>query len=416
MKIKNQEIEKELLPKEEIPEIMDPKEVLKRKPELGATNQPVPKEAKVPDEATSVMYQLSENLFENNSKPMTYEQAKKFMASKGLNLPKDVYNLILHMNGIPNDVDDSSEEDSVINESGVRTYTNKIIDLYEEGMLDPESLVLDLLKYMSEEDVEDFYKTIIVNYIPWGDEEAESIFRVDEALNNKSFKLVDEQGNQLGEASTKDVISKKSELLEALGKRTSVIKESLSADDLDGLENYIVDYIFDHFSELINDMDATEAETLCNNICQIIKEHIDHIAELRSEEAVEESLTEATDDWKKMNGRQSKEDKELEDELFDRVLSELSPGKDTVVEGPYILNGKRYKDVFVFDDGIGVYAPDEESLSFAKEVADYFGLKCKTMPVAGNKGTKTAWAAKIYIPEDLYDETSEETEKRMGRA
>lgn len=39
----------------------------------------------------------------------------------------------------------------------MRKYTNKIIEMVDEGMVDRDMLIRDLLNYMSESDVADFY-------------------------------------------------------------------------------------------------------------------------------------------------------------------------------------------------------------------------------------------------------------------
>jgi hypothetical protein len=39
----------------------------------------------------------------------------------------------------------------------VREYTNKIIEMVDEGLLDRDELIRDLLNWMSESDVKDFY-------------------------------------------------------------------------------------------------------------------------------------------------------------------------------------------------------------------------------------------------------------------
>ena len=41
----------------------------------------------------------------------------------------------------------------------VREYTNKIIEMVDEGLLDRDMLIRDLLNYMSESDVKDFYNS-----------------------------------------------------------------------------------------------------------------------------------------------------------------------------------------------------------------------------------------------------------------
>ena len=38
-----------------------------------------------------------------------------------------------------------------------REYTNKIIEMVDEGLIDRDMLIRDLLNYMSESDVSDFY-------------------------------------------------------------------------------------------------------------------------------------------------------------------------------------------------------------------------------------------------------------------
>lgn len=39
----------------------------------------------------------------------------------------------------------------------IREYTNKIIEMVDEGLIDRDILIRDLLNYMSESDVENFY-------------------------------------------------------------------------------------------------------------------------------------------------------------------------------------------------------------------------------------------------------------------
>ena len=39
----------------------------------------------------------------------------------------------------------------------MRKYTNKIIEMVDEGLVDRDMLIRDLLNYMSESDVENFY-------------------------------------------------------------------------------------------------------------------------------------------------------------------------------------------------------------------------------------------------------------------
>ena len=40
----------------------------------------------------------------------------------------------------------------------MRKYTNKIIELVDDGILDRDTLIRDLLLWMSESDVEEFYE------------------------------------------------------------------------------------------------------------------------------------------------------------------------------------------------------------------------------------------------------------------
>lgn len=42
----------------------------------------------------------------------------------------------------------------------VREYTKKIIELVDEGLLDRDAMIRDLLNYMSESDVKDFYESL----------------------------------------------------------------------------------------------------------------------------------------------------------------------------------------------------------------------------------------------------------------
>lgn len=51
-----------------------------------------------------------------------------------------------------------------------RTFTCKILDLVDEGMLDPKWLCAELLTYMSESEVQDFYETVLSDIEENGDE------------------------------------------------------------------------------------------------------------------------------------------------------------------------------------------------------------------------------------------------------
>lgn len=44
-----------------------------------------------------------------------------------------------------------------------RKFTNKVLDLIDEGMLDPKWLCTELLTYMSESEVQDFYETVLAD-------------------------------------------------------------------------------------------------------------------------------------------------------------------------------------------------------------------------------------------------------------
>lgn len=54
-----------------------------------------------------------------------------------------------------------------------REYTNRILELYEEGALDANDLVRDLLGWMSEDDAKEFYYSydLDVAYSPSDEEE-----------------------------------------------------------------------------------------------------------------------------------------------------------------------------------------------------------------------------------------------------
>jgi hypothetical protein len=45
----------------------------------------------------------------------------------------------------------------------VRKYTCLILDHVEEGLLNKDILITDLLNYLSEDDVKEFYQTYITN-------------------------------------------------------------------------------------------------------------------------------------------------------------------------------------------------------------------------------------------------------------
>ena len=118
-------------------------------------------------------------------------------------------------------------------------------------------------------------------------------------------------------------------------------------------------------------------------------------------------------EWQDLPNKKSKQDKEEEESLWDRVYAELA-----TENGPYEIKApkwSRYEKVFQDPDGIGVHAADVKDLDFAQQVADYFGLEIKKVREPGNAGTETAWKGVILIPEDMVDETPEETEARLGK-
>ena len=52
----------------------------------------------------------------------------------------------------------------------IREYTNKIIEMVDEGLWDRDELIRDLLNYMSESDVKDFYESYGLDET-WEDDE-----------------------------------------------------------------------------------------------------------------------------------------------------------------------------------------------------------------------------------------------------
>lgn len=45
----------------------------------------------------------------------------------------------------------------------MRKYTIKVLELMDDGYVDPKWLAEELLRWMSEADVQDFYNTYLVN-------------------------------------------------------------------------------------------------------------------------------------------------------------------------------------------------------------------------------------------------------------
>lgn len=225
----------------------------------------------------------------------------------------------------------------------------------------------------------------------------------DEIIKNMSQEEIDQFISDLS-STMKDYASHWQEENESL-------KESLTTKDREEAIEYIDDFLskYDFYSEL----DAEDAKYICSSLETIMLDHIFWLDKLRkeNEEDEEDTLEEA----------RSKKQKEEENTLWDRVYSELASGKDTAVEGPHkIKAGKsdryRYDDqIFIPSDGIGVHVETKDDLKFAKKVADHFGLKFKSYSEPCNQGTKTAWAGVIIIPEDMYEETPEETKARLAK-
>lgn len=64
------------------------------------------------------------------------------------------------MKGTPNpELKKLDLNESLFESAGLREYTNKILEMVEEGIVDKYGLINDLLQYMSEDDVKDFYNT-----------------------------------------------------------------------------------------------------------------------------------------------------------------------------------------------------------------------------------------------------------------
>ena len=51
-----------------------------------------------------------------------------------------------------------------------REFTNLILELYDDGVLDPDFLITGLLNWMSESDVKEFYKQYIEDEINFEEE------------------------------------------------------------------------------------------------------------------------------------------------------------------------------------------------------------------------------------------------------
>jgi hypothetical protein len=52
-----------------------------------------------------------------------------------------------------------------------RKYTNKLLEMLEEGLLDKDYVILSCVKYMSEDDVEDMMRANDILYDSEDDEE-----------------------------------------------------------------------------------------------------------------------------------------------------------------------------------------------------------------------------------------------------
>ena len=470
MKIIFEEVEELKKPNyldKETEKLIDPKEATNRRAFIGAKNQPLPKEIEMPksalgeslvegatyipnlrerllsmlndgtidavDVASSLVDRLSDEVLQRinrktawilsedflgeESSPMGYEEAKRYCEKQGIKLTKSLYNKILKFAGV-----NKSIKEAIKNPHFNAEKYGKYFD--ENGQLIPE--LADEYWDLIEMNPEDLGSVVATDTDECLTEEVGNVMsRLWDMLDDEvidASELAKELMKWLGEDELKKFNNEyeyipdfeDDEENESLKECTNVIKEEIAANDLDELENYTVDYMFEYFNDLLNNMSKEQAETLCNDICGMLKDHIEHMEELKDDsEFEEESLEEAKTDREK-----EKAYKEQRKGLWDRVYSELSTGVDTAVEGPHkIKAGKneRYDDLFIPSNGIGVYAPTEDRLSFAKKVADYFGLDCKISAVPGNADTETAFKAVIVIPDSLVDETEEQTKARLNK-
>jgi len=186
--------------------------------------------------------------------------------------------------------------------------------------------------------------------------------------------------------------------------------------DKDFVKHFRIDTVMDPDKEFITPEHLKSVGASLEDVIDWIAEHpmlLDDF-ENRFNVSVDEAYgNRGSKRWKSLSNKQSKEDKEFEDGLFARVDNEL-----TAESGPYEIKGsgmRRYKKTGLTYDGIEAYAPSQDKLAFVKTVADHFGLGYRDYKVPGNEGTETAWAGVVIIPEDLYEETPEETAARLSK-
>lgn len=310
-----------------------------------------------------------------NHKPMSYEEAKKFMASKGLNLPKDIYNMILQFNDYDSDMEmpnNESLKEAIDEDKALDKAIEYLVDHPYPANYDPEDIADEICANVFNCD---YYNCNgLISHAAF----VAATLYLDELNSNTDESLKEEFGdeeNKLSNLSSKELLDwARNEKLFALG----------SADP----------------------EEANQHEAFADHLRQLAKEKMD------------KSLGEASygnkgnSAWRSKSNKASKEDKEFENSLFARVDNELRAyGKHYEMPN----QGHRYTNTGIGRDGIEIYGASEEDFDFAKQVANHFGLDFRIYKTPGNAGTKTALTGVVIIPEEMYDEKPEETAARLGK-
>lgn len=285
------------------------------------------------------------------------------------------------------DAPNTSLKEDYFHES--RYYTKAVIDFVEDVMSDKkeyETMIFSLLEYLSDDDVK-----------RWAELNGYDMIWEDEEDFDESFKLNEEVGKR-----TKDDIKKllKDGYILKISKGNYTPTEFkfdngkvyfFNKDICFGKEWYEhPEFDLDSVAEHAIKLQDEDGFTLSDKIKLVSNESF----------TINEELTNASsaDRRKLMEARLT--EGQVRDIWF-KVYDSLAP--DTINKKidkfPDVKMRDRYdpSDIEIYDsNAIGVMSPTKEGLSFAKRVADYFGLK--SVVSGGHKNDKYPWKLRIIIP------------------
>ena len=285
-----------------------------------------------------------------------------------------------------------------------RFWTNALLD-YFDGVVDANGydIILSLLKYMGEDDVADWARINGWDEILEDDEDIEESLKLNELKINSSVgKRTKDDVKKLLKNGYILKISKgnytPTEFKFDNGKVYFFNKDICFGNEWYEHPEFDLDSVAEHAIKLQDEegFKLSDKIVLSSNTFSGVDDEDD----FEESFIVNESLTSASSDIRRKIMDTRLTEGQVRD-LWFKVYDSLAP--DTINKKidkfPEVKLSDRYdaSDLEIYDsNAIGVMAPTEDKLSFAKRVADYFGLK--SVVSHGSKNDKYPWKLRIIIP------------------